>query len=502
MATTASAQNRFVGARPMRIATWIAIGAATALVAGLLYWLSPQWLPLLGVVAGQHQEEPAGEQVETPTPSTVTLSAEKAAASMIEVGPVQSREIAGERTVPAKVEYKPTEHLEVKAPAAGVVREVFVQAGERIAAGARLCTLTSSEIGLARDEVLAREAELVIANKELAFRSEVATNVAELVAQLESAPSLSQLETQFAKRRLGTHRETILGAYSKLKLAEAVIQQTSSLDGQGVISGRIREERQSALEVASAAFRTACEQALFEAQQQRDKAASTVAQDQRRQKVSQQTLASLLGPFAEQTTATDEDTLSEFTLCSPIAATVDERLITTADRVTLGQEIFVLGNSTTLWISAEVHERDWKLVNIQPGQSLTLTSPALPGQTFTAKVHHLGAAVSPETRAVPLVAEIDNTDGKFRPGMFAWVTIPYESADARLVVPAAAVVRHGEQPMVFLPAGERTYRRVNIQVGRETPEWIEVVAGLTAGQPVVTRGAFTLKSELLIEREE
>jgi hypothetical protein len=39
-------------------------------------------------------------------------------------------------------------------------------------------------------------------------------------------------------------------------------------------------------------------------------------------------------------------------------------------------------------------------------------------------------------------------------------------------------------------------------VGLETPEWIEITHGLTAGQKFVDRGVFVLKSELLLAGEE
>jgi cobalt-zinc-cadmium efflux system membrane fusion protein len=63
-------------------------------------------------------------------------------------------------------------------------------------------------------------------------------------------------------------------------------------------------------------------------------------------------------------------------------------------------------------------------------------------------------------------------------------------------------MRHENQPFVFVPDGERKFRRVDVELGLETHETIEVASGLAAGDTVVDRGAFFLKSELLLEREE
>jgi cobalt-zinc-cadmium efflux system membrane fusion protein len=100
------------------------------------------------------------------------------------------------------------------------------------------------------------------------------------------------------------------------------------------------------------------------------------------------------------------------------------------------------------------------------------------------------------------VAEIDNQEGLFRPGMFVWVTISHDATVRRLVVPTSAIVRQDGAPLVFVPDGERSFRRIDVETGLETPEWIEIKSGLSLGQPVVTQGGFFLKSELLLEREE
>jgi multidrug efflux pump subunit AcrA (membrane-fusion protein) len=86
--------------------------------------------------------------------------------------------------------------------------------------------------------------------------------------------------------------------------------------------------------------------------------------------------------------------------------------------------------------------------------------------------------------------------------MFVWVEVPLGKARQALVVPSGAIMRHEGQPFVFVPAGAFTFRRVNIEVGLDVGEHVEIVSGLHEGDQVVERGAFYLKSELLLEREE
>jgi cobalt-zinc-cadmium efflux system membrane fusion protein len=127
---------------------------------------------------------------------------------------------------------------------------------------------------------------------------------------------------------------------------------------------------------------------------------------------------------------------------------------------------------------------------------------ALEGPPLIAKVQWVGAQLGDVTRSVPLVAELTNDDGKLKPGMFVWALIPLDKPREGLVVPAGAIMRHENQPFVFVPEGERKFRRVDVELGLETNDRIEIVAGLNAGDAIVDRGAFYLKSELLLEREE
>lgn len=166
-------------------------------------------------------------------------------------------------------------------PAAGVVKQTIAEPGQQVAAGDKLLILTSHGIGTVRDEVLAQESDLQLAKKELAFRSDIATNVGELLTYLATQPKITEIEQQFAEKLLGDYRDRIVPAYSKLKFAQVVANSTAGLTDQGVISGRLAEERKHAREVAAAGYQAACEQSRFQSQQERDKAAANVAHCER-----------------------------------------------------------------------------------------------------------------------------------------------------------------------------------------------------------------------------
>jgi len=171
------------------------------------------------------------------------------------------------------------------------------------------------------------------------------------------------------------------------------------------------------------------------------------------------------------------------------------------ERVQAGDRLFVVADNSTLWVRAQIHERQWTTVEVTDGQEVAVNVPGAAEHRTTARINHVGATVEADSRSVPLVAELNNDDAHYKPGMFVWVDLPQGQVRSGLAVPAAAVMRHEDRSFVFVPEGEGAYRRVPIDTGITSDEFIEVKSGLDAGQQVVARGAFLLKSELLLEDE-
>ena len=84
-------------------------------------------------------------------------------------------------------------------------------------------------MGRARDQVQRCEADLALARREEQRATEVARNVDELLALLQKKPKLPYVEDALVNRTLGDYREKIVGAYSKLLLAERISEASSAL---------------------------------------------------------------------------------------------------------------------------------------------------------------------------------------------------------------------------------------------------------------------------------
>lgn len=447
----------------------------------------------------------AASEPESATDSVV-LPESKRANIALQIVSVEKQALHRTRQVSGRVRYDDARHIEIKAAADGILTKVLVKPGDIVQAGQVLATLHSPEVGAARADVLKRKSELELAERAAQWQAQTHENLQALLQAIRQRTPMKQLEADFESRPLGDHRAMLFTAYSRLLLAETSLSNIKAAAESGAVPARTLLEQTNAREAAEAALRGQCEQSAFDARRLHDEAAAHVADAKRRLDISRQHVTALLG-YEEQTHAKDaeqdrETRLSLVDCQAPFGGTIERKQFSVSERVKGGEMLFVLADTRRLWIAADLREQDWDALRLEPGQELLVESPAFGHRKLTARVQFVGREVSPESNAVPLVAEIDNSDGLLRPGMFVRVTIPLDQSSSVLAIPSAAVVEHERQKFVFVPGSrDGEFVRKNIEAGHDDGEWVEVLSGLAPGMQVVAHGAFVLKSELLLERE-
>jgi len=436
------------------------------------------------------------------SPVAVTLPEAKQQAAHIETTPVQRREMRATRWVPGRVQYDDTRHVELKAGTDGVFVKVLVKPGDQVQTGQVLAVLSSPEVGSARADVLQRQAELELAGRTHTWRTETGEQVAKVIEAIDAGEPIAKIEGTFRNSRLGDYRGTLLAAYSKFLLATNLASKAAAAAEGGAVSNRTVSERTSERESAEELLRGALEQSLFDTRQAAEAAEADLQNATRRHEVAREHLENLLGYEEGVELAAAPGRLSLVELRAPFPGTIEEQVYGATERIVAGATQFVLADTTRLWVAADVREADWPALNLQPGQKLPVATPALPGKSLEAEVYYVGRAVEVASSAIPLVARLDNSAGLLRPGLFVRVSLPLEVGEEVLAVPEGAVLQHERERFVFVTQAEGRYRRVDVETGREGEGWIEVRSGLAEGDLVVSRGAFALKSELLLEREE
>lgn len=190
-----------------------------------------------------------------------------------------------------------------------------------------------------------------------------------------------------------------------------------------------------------------------------------------------------------------------YQLRSPIDGRIVDKHLVMGELVTPADKVFTVADLSHLWIWIDVYERD--LARVHPEDTAVVTTETWPGRTFVGHVAYISDSVDPTTRAARARIDIANAERMLKPGMFAEVVLtdPHGLDEARqgLAVPPSAVLRDGDRFVAFVKEGERRYERRSLRIGAKTPDFIEILGGLSEGDQVVIDGAFLLKSEVAKE---
>lgn len=182
-------------------------------------------------------------------------------------------------------------------------------------------------------------------------------------------------------------------------------------------------------------------------------------------------------------------------LLAPISGVVLARELTLGEVLEPRTEepAFILTDVSQLWANANLFEKDLSLV--REGQHATITTPAYPGKAYRGRVSLISTTLDKETRTAKARIVADNADRKLKPDMFATIRIEVSERRA-LALPAEAVAREKGGTFVFVRKGPEKFERHPVEVGDKVGDHYPVLGGLTGGEDVVVKGAFTLKSEL------
>jgi membrane fusion protein, multidrug efflux system len=164
------------------------------------------------------------------------------------------------------------------------------------------------------------------------------------------------------------------------------------------------------------------------------------------------------------------------------------------DNMGQGDPLFRIVDNTLLDVVLQVPATE--ISRVRAGQPVDFTTEFLPGKIFTAQVTYINPSVELATRAVNIVAEMRNTTGELRDGLFVKGRIVVGRRNGVLQVPKAALLAGGNGELFVIEDGKACKRAV--QTGSELGEMVEVRVGLKKGELVVTRGAFMLQDGDLV----
>lgn len=179
-------------------------------------------------------------------------------------------------------------------------------------------------------------------------------------------------------------------------------------------------------------------------------------------------------------------------IVAPISGTIIERKAGLGQVVQpgAGDPLFMIADLSTVWINADVYED--QLAHIHNGESMKVTTPAYPNETFTARVDQIGSTIDPDKHTVAVRCVVANPGRRLKPGMFASVILSAAATQEVLTVPSSAVVAEGDQRAVFVEESPGKYVKRAIETGNEINGATIIRSGLKEGQRVVVRGGLLI----------
>lgn len=194
------------------------------------------------------------------------------------------------------------------------------------------------------------------------------------------------------------------------------------------------------------------------------------------------------------------DIRSHVPIVAPFAGRIIGRNLTRGEVVETTEKLFVVADLSEVWVRANIPEKDIPFVHTvhaSGGRQAEVRINAYPREIFKGTITYVGDVLDPATRTMQLRLELPNPEGRLKPEMFATIRLFSESQPDRLAVPEGALQRDQNRTFVFVQRNVTEYEVREVQVGESNGTHSTILGGLTEGEPVVTHGAFILKSEFL-----
>jgi membrane fusion protein, heavy metal efflux system len=413
----------------------------------------------VGVQHEDEHKEGEGKEVE--------LSPEALQAAGIEVVEVTYQSLSPLLRFTGTVEANQQLTQQITPLVGGRVERVNVALGDRVRAGQILAIISSPEI-------------------------------AEMHGKLHEAETRLELaEKNYARVQRAENRAGLIQAKAKLDEAEATLRRTKKLIEIGAGAGKD-------LIAAEATYQTAKAEYDYQNNISINREVQEAKAEVETARVEVLHLRNSLRAFGASVPL-DENTkvahnTSTITLPAPISGSVTERRVNAGAGVQAGNHLLTISNLSTVWVIANVPEA--QVNRLRVGNRATIR-PAAVTEAVIGQVTYIDPLLNEETRTARVRVEATNPSELLKVGTFVEVSFDAMSATLatpeELAIPEEAIQRLGDRVVVFVPKeGEEGHFEVkDVELGGTVNGYARIISGLAVGEKVVTKGSFTLKTQLM-----
>ncbi|WP_415751829.1 efflux RND transporter periplasmic adaptor subunit [Leptospira wolffii] len=158
-------------------------------------------------------------------------------------------------------------------------------------------------------------------------------------------------------------------------------------------------------------------------------------------------------------------------------------------------ELILGGKGGRAHIYSQIYESD--LTSVKPGLEVRFKTDVYPEKEFPGKIQSIDTILDKNNRTLRLRSEVSDPQHLLKPQMFGEVEIDWKLKRI-LSVPTSAILDTGRRKIVYMQTGPDRFRAVEVETGKSTDTWTEILSGLEQGQRVVSESTFLLDSEAKI----
>jgi RND family efflux transporter MFP subunit len=425
-------------------------------------------VPLVAALAGQKPEDQPAAAPDRGGPSGRKVAVATAATSDVARTTVQAGSVA------------PFESIDVYSRAPGILMTQAVDVGDAVKRGQVLAAMDARELMAEVDQARAR---LDQARAKL--------------MQAQASVSAAQAAAKANAAQLDATKSELAAAEASQTYRTRQLERMKGLAERGAVEQRLVDETQDRADEARAAAASA-KAKLATAQAGQDEVHARV------QQAKADVSAAEAQVRLEEAALEKAKVLAEgANIASPIDGVVSRRNFHPGDFVRPGGQpgavpLLTIVRADRVRVAVEVP--DSVAVGLSRGALATVRVDALNGRTYEATVSRLGYTVNPATQTLRVEVDLDNPDGRLRPGQYGQVAIDLEPRRPRLVIPGLALVHVQDQQAAecFRVEGGRAVL-TRIKFERIDGERVAVVDGLKPGDRVVVAPLRDLKDGEAVE---
>ncbi|MHC2578329.1 cobalt-zinc-cadmium efflux system membrane fusion protein [Bradyrhizobium diazoefficiens] len=185
--------------------------------------------------------------------------------------------------------------------------------------------------------------------------------------------------------------------------------------------------------------------------------------------------------------------LTVYELKAPLAGTVIERQISLGEYASEQKPAFVVADLSSIWVDLSIYRQDLRRVRLNDE---VLIDPDDGRGEIKGAISYMAPIGSSETQTALARVVLPNPDGRLRPGLFVTARLILAARNVAVAVRRSAIQTLENKTIVFVREDGDKIEARPVELGDSDPKFVEIRAGLLAGERYVAENSFVVKAEM------